>query len=859
MDDAHDDAEVLPCPDGVRAIDARLDADLAEQFVEIVRALLETERERVVLRDDQRAGEVAILQVLVQRVVLIVEAGVQRLGELAHVRAGETSGQRLDGRTDASEGRAVERLAEVDLAVAPDSHDGVEPAQVRIDGILVRLQADDLTTVGIGRALEVILRLERLLLGRHDASGGLDRGEVLEALEIGPVVEDDGAEEQRLVGVGAVGLPFVDQLQQRCVTGRGHRVGLGLVAAGQPATLHVGAAPAIAEVGMHLLGEQEEYLLIHLGGRTEHAFDMRVPVGFGVAVGQVEGVHDLALVARGDAGLAEERHHAGEAVDITLHHHRRDGDARVLGEAIAGAQFLRELGVVRLTPGEEEILGQSDSGGRVSAGQLGDTIRRELEIGADDDRAGEAGVEAGAQVGRQGREPLAGGRQLQQLFGVDLARAVTVVAAAAGAAGLSAERLLDLRHPGFRHQAEDLPPVAAGRVDVLGDEVRQHRLGAEVVDALRGGRAAFVLQLTREAADDLERGVRLGLHQVGERAAEDGRRDLREHAEHLARGPALVPVADLLLRTEDRHVVAPDARDLVALGDLGGLFRREERRDLLPEALVGDLVEVGADRQILPGEVAETAGQQDASGREAAGGILAAELLGPARQALGDPEAFVGRHDLAEHLAELAEFEVGELAGARVGQGEDVLQSDAILRPFGEVGQDLIVDAAAELGRQRGELRADLRPVAEAEGREEAGVGAGAGVRSGRLLHRREDFGELAGITMAEQAFVLLLRLGVERRGLLGGKRRGAREGGAEERTEESHGVFYVKGFRNRCRGSCGLLRRPYGHPSSSACPWAPGPRAARRRPWLSWARVYPKPRPEGRLQGSPACRRRCR
>ena len=43
---------------------------------------------------------------------------------------------------------------------------------------------------------------------------------------------------------------------------------------------------------------------------------------------------------------------------------------------------------------------------------------------------------------------------------------------------------------------------------------------------------------------------------------------------------------------------------------------------------------------------------------------------------------------------------------------------------------------------------------------------------------------------MAEQTFVLLLGLGVERCGLLGGKRRDARERGAEERTEESHGVF---------------------------------------------------------------------
>ena len=82
---------------------------------------------------------------------------------------------------------------------------------------------------------------------------------------------------------------------------------------------------------MHLLGEQEEYPLIHLGGLTEDALDVRVAVGLGVTVGQIKGVHDLALVARGDAGLTEDLHHAGQGVDVALHHHRGDRDPGVLG------------------------------------------------------------------------------------------------------------------------------------------------------------------------------------------------------------------------------------------------------------------------------------------------------------------------------------------------------------------------------------------------------------------------------------------------------------------------------------------------------------------------------------------------
>ena len=311
----------------------------------------------------------------------------------------------------------------------------------------------------------------------------------------------------------------------------------------------------------------------------------------------------------------------------------------------------------------------------------------------------------------------------------------------------------------------------------------------------------LVLDLAGKAADQLQGRVGLGAHQVGEGAAEDGGRDLREHAQNLAGGLGLLPVVDLLLGAEQRDVVAPDPGDLVPLGQFGRLFGRQEGGDLLPKPFVGDLVQVGAVRKVGLGEVTEAAGQQDAPRGEATGGILAAETFGAPREALGDPEALVGRDDLAEHLADLAEFEVAQLSRRGVGEGEDVLDAHAALRPLGEVRQDLVVDTAAEFRRQRGELGADLRPVAEAEGGKEAGVGGRARVGLGRLLHRGEDFGEVAGVAMTEQALVLLLRLGVEH-GLLGGQGRGEHEGGAEERTEESHDVVFGKGFRNRCRGS---------------------------------------------------------
>ena len=85
MHDAQDEAELLSDAHRVRAVDLRLDANLTQELVEVVGALLQAEGERVVLGDDERAREVAILQVLMQRIVGIVEAAVERLRQLTHV------------------------------------------------------------------------------------------------------------------------------------------------------------------------------------------------------------------------------------------------------------------------------------------------------------------------------------------------------------------------------------------------------------------------------------------------------------------------------------------------------------------------------------------------------------------------------------------------------------------------------------------------------------------------------------------------------------------------------------------------------------------------------------------------------
>ena len=297
---------------------------------------------------------------------------------------------------------------------------------------------------------------------------------------------------------------------------------------------------------------------------------------------------------------------------------------------------------MRLPPGEQEVFSERHAGGRMAAGEFDDAVGGHFEIGAHDDGTGEAGVEASAEVGRQSRLPLARGSEQQHLFGVDLARAVAVITAAARQASLAAKGIFHLDHPGLGHECEDLLPRLRAGGRILRDEVREDGLRAKIVDALRGGGLRLVLDLARKPADNLEGGFGLGLHQVGEGAAQHRGRDLREHAEHLAGGLTLLPVVDLLLGTEDGHVVIPDARDLVALGEFSGLFGGQKGGDLLAEAFVGDLVQLGPIREVSLGEVPEASGEQHAARGKATGGILAAQFLGAAGHPLGDPETFVG-------------------------------------------------------------------------------------------------------------------------------------------------------------------------------------------------------------------------
>jgi len=174
-------------------------------------------------------------------------------------------------------------------------------------------------------------------------------------------------EGQRAGTVGAAGQPLVDHPQGLGVAGGDHLVGLDIRAARQADLLRLGLAPAVGEVGLHALGDEEEDLLAQLRDRPEDLLEVRLAVGLGVAVGEVEGRHDAVVVARGDAGLAEEAHHAGEAVDVALHHHRSHGDAGLLRQAVLLAELLGELRVVRLGPGGDEVLGEGDGGLGVAA------------------------------------------------------------------------------------------------------------------------------------------------------------------------------------------------------------------------------------------------------------------------------------------------------------------------------------------------------------------------------------------------------------------------------------------------------------------------------------------------------------
>ena len=102
---AEEDAELLVALDRAGAVHPRLQANLVEQLIVIAHLAVGLERKRTVAGDHQRAGQVAVLQVLVQRLLLVLHSGVDVPGELVDVDLRRVTGQGADHLADLAEAR----------------------------------------------------------------------------------------------------------------------------------------------------------------------------------------------------------------------------------------------------------------------------------------------------------------------------------------------------------------------------------------------------------------------------------------------------------------------------------------------------------------------------------------------------------------------------------------------------------------------------------------------------------------------------------------------------------------------------------------------------------------------------------
>ncbi len=794
MDDADEDPEFLVGAHGVGAIQARLHPHFAQEFVEVIRALLQRHREGIILGDHQGRGEVAVLHILMQGVALIREARVQRLRQEVHVRLGRLPRQGLDAAPHLLQARAVRALGQVDGVVVTDPDEGVEPDEVRFDRLGIAAVADDLAPIGVGALLEILQGLQRPFLHQGEALGRIHRSQLLQKLEVRPVVQHLTAKDERAGGARVVLGPSVDHRDQGAIGALDHLIGLLLGAAGQRVALELGLAPAVRQVGVHAGGEQEEDLFIHLGGRTEHLLDVRVAVGLGVAVGEVEGRDDLPLVAGRDLGGAEERHHLGQAVDVALHHDRRHRNAGIFGEAIFAPQFLRHQRIMGLRPSGQEIFGQGDAGGRMALGELRDPLRSGFEVGARDDGPREARVQAVPGVGTQRLQPFAHRREAQQFFRLDGVGVVVAAArAATGEGGALGEGRLHFVYPLVRHGGEQGIPRAGRRVGVVGDEGREHGLGAQVFRANGGLGTRIGLDLTLEAGHQPDGHIGLRAEQVAEESIEVGGLHLGQHAGQVAGGLGLVPIVDLIA-VEEGDVLVPHLLDLLALRKLAGLFSGQESGELLAQGLIFDVIEPLALRQVSQRQLLEATRQKHAPRGQTAGRILTPQLGGAAAQPLGQPEGFARGDAVRKEFADLAQLGVVEFAGQRIDQGQDVIELHAALLTLREVGQHLVEDASRQFGRQLAELGADLGPIAEPEAMLETRVGGRGGIDLAGALKGGEDLGQVARELVLKQVLILRLRLRVEGGGRLRGGQGRQGEHGEEESARErgSHGLFVL-------------------------------------------------------------------
>ena len=260
---------------------------------------------------------------------------------------------------------------------------------------------------------------------------------------------------------------------------------------------------------------------------------------------------------------------------------------------------------------------------------------------------------------------------------------------------------------------------------------------------------------------------------------------------------------------------------------VGRLLRREERLELGLHSFVLDLRELRGVGQVGLGELLEATGDEHARGPETLDGVAGAELRGALGQPLGQPEGVAGGQHIGQQLPDLADLVIGQLARYGVDQREGVVEPQRDQAAFQQVVQHLVVDAAGEVRRQEAQFGADARPVAEAEGLQEADVDGRAAVVLGGLLERAEDLVEVARELVVQQVLVLAQRLRVERgrrgRGLLGDERGGPGEGGERgaggpEREAEVHGFLRLNKARGDQEPLSGMRSWKSGRPSAIRC-----------------------------------------
>ena len=498
VDDADDDAEVLIATHGIRSIDASLQPHFAEQFIEIRDLFLCAEREGIVLGDDERAGKVAVFQILVQRVLFISESIIHNLRKHADVRLRCLTGQCDKMLADARQGGAVHGFAEIDLTVRAYAEQAIEPAHVGINVVVAGSELGDLLAICGGSAIEVILGLQVFLLVADHAHLVVGRDEFLEVFEVTPLDKQRPSERKRTRAVAVACKPAVDHLQCRAVAIAHEIERLCFIALRHAGFLHVHLAPALAEVLAHARDDEEEQRLIHLVHRAKDFLDVRGAIRLRIAVSEIEGLDDLAVIRWRDAGLTKQSHHARETLDVLLHHDRGDRNARVIGQVELAAQLLRDLRIVRLRPYAEKVLRQRGSGARAAFADLDDALGSLIKVRTRQDEPRHADIDAVSHACAQSGEPFACRRLRHQILGQD--KALRVVR------GLLREGVLRFAGPNIGHHLDDLRPWLFTRLHQVAEQVCDIGLHGDVLRARDDFAVAVALHLAFERGEQFHRG-----------------------------------------------------------------------------------------------------------------------------------------------------------------------------------------------------------------------------------------------------------------------------------------------------------------------------------------------------------------